>query len=438
MQILNSLKLTVLALCLLTSLVVAGQTLQITGTNFPSLPATSCTNTPLDISVQLGCANAVHNANTVSISGSTITVAVDYSLGPICLPAIVSSVHNVNLGMLPAGNYSVVVNGVLNGSTVSSLSNSLSVNSCCSAVPSFTASRDSVCVGDSIYFTNTSVGDSSQLWYENNIQISNQAAFGKRFNTAGSYQLKLVVTNGSCSDSITKVILVSNPPMVEIGSDTLLCAGSSITLDAGFGHDSIRWSDQSNARHLIIDTGGIYFVTVYRNYCSSSDTIEVNFQNFIPVDLGLDTSLCIGDTLNLSVFESGASYLWSNNHTGSSQEITGGQSLWVRRTTAAGCESFDTISVALDSCYVALVTYSSEKDWQVFPNPSQGGLHLSLPAVSGEQKLSIYSASGIQAGTYLFKEGEQPYITIDAPPGVYWLVLELPNHKVLYKRLLKQ
>lgn len=357
------------------------QNVQLQSASFPSLPATSCTSTSIDVSVLLLCINATHNGNSFSISGNTITVSLDYSLGPICLGALSMQNYSINMGMIPAGSYNVVVNGVLNSAVVSTINTTLTVNSCCSAVPAFTPSSSTICVGDSIYYDNTSIGATSQQWYENGVAVGTSTHYGKQYNAIGTYSIKLVVSTTGCSDSITKVVNVTAPPTVNLGQDPTICPGGQVVLDAGSGRDSILWSDQSTLRSLVVTSPGTYYVEVFKNGCSDIDTVVVDFYNVVDVDFGNDTTICAGDTLVLDATMIGATYKWQNNSTKSTFRVYGVGTYYVERTDTNGCKARDTINVSVDAnCNTSSLLESGvSSKLRVFPNPVKDKLFFDFP-----------------------------------------------------------
>ena len=182
----NSFKPLLVGITLFISTVSISQNITITSATITSSPASYCTNTMLQANVTIFCINGVHAGNTVSISGSVITVNVNYTIGAICLGALAFPVHSVNLGMIPQGTYTVNVIGTWNAvPSANSATTSLTVGAlgCCPAQPSFTTSSDTICAGDSVSYTNTSVGAISHEWFENSISAGSQTNYGKRYNT---------------------------------------------------------------------------------------------------------------------------------------------------------------------------------------------------------------------------------------------------------------
>jgi PKD repeat protein len=60
-----------------------------------------------------------------------------------------------------------------------------------------------------------------------------------------------------------------------LGNDTTICTDSTLTLTAGSSGVDYLWSTGSTDSTIIVDTAGIYTVTVSNNVCSASDTIEI-------------------------------------------------------------------------------------------------------------------------------------------------------------------
>ena len=279
-----------------------------------------CTNTYVPVWYRKYCTNMVFTGNTVAIAGNTITININTTQVPICPGIYWVDTLMVNLGNVPAGSYSVTANAYQNSALVNTAYGSLVVGTvgCCPAQPSFTISSDTVCVGDSISFINTSVGATSHEWFENNNSAGTQTNYGKRYSMAGVYHIKLGATDGFCSDTAEKDIFVSAYPTVSLGNDTTTCPGDPVTLDAGSGRDAILWSTSSTSRYLIASVPGTYSVNVTENGCDGQDTIVISFYPNPPVvNLGNDTMICPGDSIILDATAPGVTYLWYDNTTNS-------------------------------------------------------------------------------------------------------------------------
>lgn len=147
-----------------------------------------------------------------------------------------------------------------------------------------------------------------------------------------------------------------NPPNVFIGNDTTICAGTTITLDAGSGYTSYLWDNASNAQTRVINAPGIYYVTVTTGAgCTGSDTIKVLQNNsvqasFIPqIKLG-----CINDTVVFQNTSVGATqYIWNFGDAGGSTQtnpthVYTNQAIYNVRLIAISSPCRDTIIIPID------------------------------------------------------------------------------------------
>ena len=84
---------------------------------------------------------------------------------------------------------------------------------------------------------------------------------------------------------------------------TLICTGTSETLDAGTGSASYLWSDGSAAQTLSATAAGTYTVTGtgVPNGCAASDSMVIDVLNLEITQN--DTTICEGDSLVLALEE---------------------------------------------------------------------------------------------------------------------------------------
>lgn len=105
---------------------------------------------------------------------------------------------------------------------------------------------------------------------------------------------------------------------LELGNDTVLCAGDSYILDATQADTAVySWNDGSTASQKVIDASGTYSVTISRNRCFVSDTVEVEVRSPFVRIAPNDTFICEQETLELSAssnFES--QFSWSTGDRG--------------------------------------------------------------------------------------------------------------------------
>lgn len=162
-------------------------------------------------------------------------------------------------------------------------------------------------------------------------------------NAAGKYYVD--VTSNGCTASDTIEISVSNT-VVDLGNDTTICTGSSLTLDAGNPGAGYLWNNAATSQSITVGTAGTYFVDVTNNDgCLGTDSVEVTIGN-LTVSLGPDTALCAGEPFSLNATTAGSTYLWSTGATSPIIDASNAMEYSVIVTSASGCEGKDTVAVS--------------------------------------------------------------------------------------------
>lgn len=130
--------------------------------------------------------------------------------------------------------------------------------------------------------------------------------------TSGTYSVT-VSNGGLCKKTDLINITFITPPSVSLGPDTAYCQGSSPVLDAGIVPSGFqyKWSSGEVNRQIHPTTSGTYSVSIYRDQCSKSDTINIEFEEAPNINLNPVYALCSenGDSV---VLDGGIanSYLW--------------------------------------------------------------------------------------------------------------------------------
>lgn len=101
------------------------------------------------------------------------------------------------------------------------------------------------------------------------------------YTEPGSYKLQMYYYHCGIPDSIIHFVTIYEPPWIDLGNDTTIFTGNSVTLDAGEDMSQYLWNNGSESQYLTTSSEGIYFAEVTKNNCKSSDTIYIQVINAV-------------------------------------------------------------------------------------------------------------------------------------------------------------
>ncbi|MEM9919155.1 MAG: gliding motility-associated C-terminal domain-containing protein [Bacteroidota bacterium] len=117
--------------------------------------------------------------------------------------------------------------------------------------------------------------------------------------TPGLYWLEVRKDCEMGLDSIWVEVYDEALGALDLGPDQILCEGEELPLSITFPGADYLWSDGSTQPDLLVLQGGTYAVTVSLGNCSITDSIDVRSVPELALDLGRDTSLCLGETVKV-------------------------------------------------------------------------------------------------------------------------------------------
>lgn len=169
--------------------------------------------------------------------------------------------------------------------------------------------------------------------------------------TAGTYSV--TAANGGCT-ATDAINVAYNNVQFNLGNDTTLCTGKTLTLNPAANSAVYTWQDGSSANTYVVSAAGNYAVTATSGNCSYSDNINAAYTNPPVVDLGNDTTICSGNAIVKNVSTAGATYLWNDGSTLPSKTINDAGNYRVT-VSLGGCAGTDDIAVyELDSPRISL------------------------------------------------------------------------------------
>ncbi|MFC2100235.1 gliding motility-associated C-terminal domain-containing protein [Bacteroidota bacterium] len=233
----------------------------------------------------------------------------------------------------------------------------LRLNVCIDTIPVFTMRNDtSICENTPInLFPDFQV----MICKEPSFEWSTGATtFGIYANTIGMYSVTVTNNCGSWSDSI-EIINVYPAPKINLGNDTSICIGDSITLDAGNDHILCVWNTGDSVNSITIDTAGTYFAQVTNEYgCSTTDFFSLFIDPPPEFHFGNDTTICLGSEVILDPAVNSGSFVWQDGSIDPVFYVKESGEYWVQVSTLCG-EDSDSIQVFVEPCYTKLFAPNS-------------------------------------------------------------------------------
>ena len=237
------------------------------------------------------------------------------------------------------------------------------------------------------------------------------------------------IANASVNVSSTGVTVTEThtDATCENGDD----GSASVTASGGQAPYTYSWSPVGGTGTSASGLSpGTYVVTV-TDYlgCAAIVNINIGFANAAPaVELGADSVACNGTTVTLDAGAGMASYLWSDNSTGQTLDVTTDGAYGVVVTDANGCQNSDLINVSFIQCNAPLESHSTGNEFSVYPNPTHNLLSVSISNVRNENvkiQLSDILGNKVYVATEKSTIGYKSDINMSSfPAGVYLLKVQ--------------
>lgn len=172
--------------------------------------------------------------------------------------------------------------------------------------------------------------------------------------TASGVYSVTVTTSAGCSAEFDAEVTLAPEVSVTLPSDTSICPGTTIILDAGNDPGSILWSNGATTPTIPVQNGGTYSVTVSNGLCSASAAMTVALLES-PTNNLADATSCSDTPVQLDAGNPGSTFLWSTGASTQNLTVTTSGVYSVSVTQANGCTAVFEASVDLvDPPVVAL------------------------------------------------------------------------------------
>ncbi|WP_207512865.1 gliding motility-associated C-terminal domain-containing protein [Longitalea luteola] len=256
-----------------------------------------------------------------------------------------------------------------------------------------------LCIGNTLPLDVSGLGSTSYLWQDG----STSPAF--TVTQPGWHWVEVTSTSGCRKRDSVNIQYTSL--QVSLGNDTVLCDGNNLLLDlASVSADSYLWQDGTTGSSYTVSLPGTYSVQVKKGGCNATDNILVSTGVSPTPDLGKDTAICNGASLQLDATAAGIqTYTWQDGSIQPTFTINQTGQYWVEVADPAGCRKRDTINVSYTNLSLELGNDTTLCN----------GSYLLLNAASSA------------GDSYLWQDGTlQPSYTI-TQPGKYWVEINKSN-----------
>ena len=178
---------------------------------------------------------------------------------------------------------------------------------------------------------------------------------------SGSVTLDVTVVSGGCSSSDSAVVTVNTPPSTTIAGPATMCAGASVTLDAGAGFASYSWSSGQTSRFITVspaETTTYSVIVTDPANCSGTASHTVTVYPAASVAISGPAASCGTGSITLDAGPGFTVYAWSTGAT--TRQITvspaNTTTYSVDVTDANGCTASDTHTVTVTATPTTAIT----------------------------------------------------------------------------------
>jgi parallel beta-helix repeat protein len=257
------------------------------------------------------------------------------------------------------------------------------------------------CVNSSINIINTSSNAINYNWQMIGAAPSSdtQASPVISYSSPGAYQIQLIASNGTDSDTTVQSITIYPLPIVNAGVDVGICSGSNVTLNAttSGGSLSYNWSPTSTLSAPTLNQtlaspaiSTDYVITVNDGLCTNYDTVTVTVWPLLPNPVITQVGNNLEATLGF------AAYQWYENNniiTGETQSLitpTSNGNYTVDAIDTNGC-----ISTSQAFPFVIQgVSAISNSEIIIYPNPASTVLNIVLDVSKMNTQIEISNVQG--------------------------------------------
>lgn len=251
--------------------------------------------------------------------------------------------------------------------------------------------------------TLTATGNGTQInWFAtatSTTPLSSGTSFTTPALTSSATYYVNTTRNGCESPRVAVTATINEQPQINLGHDTLICPGTSLTLNSVTATAGVSriWNTGATTQTITVNTAGTYSVQVSTPKCTARDTIIVGIAPLPTSNLTDTVWICNGTNAVLNAGNTGATFLWNTGQTTQNLSVGTGGQYRVTVTNNHHCSISDTSFVVVNP--VPVVNLGT--DTTICPNmphtldAGNAGSNYAWNTGANSQTLSIN-----QGGTY--------------------------------------
>ena len=172
--------------------------------------------------------------------------------------------------------------------------------------------------------------------------------------SAGLYAVSAAAQGGCKSADTMRVVTVFPNPTPELGTDSIICAGTMRLISPGGTYAQYAWNTGSTASAITVTKTGLYTVMVAdKNNCKGSDSLVITKivdppANFLPAD----TFICTYGKLELKPNTNVNNYAWNTGASSAVITIASAGTYWLEIKDNNNCIGRDSIVIKSRDCMI--------------------------------------------------------------------------------------
>jgi len=180
--------------------------------------------------------------------------------------------------------------------------------------------------------------------------VSSGASFTTPSLTSSATYYVNTTRNGCESPRVAVTATINEQPLINLGNDTLICPGTSVTLNSATATAGVSrtWNTGATTQTITVNTAGTYSVQVSTPKCTAKDTIIVGIAPLPAANLTDTIAICNGTNAVLNAGNAGATFLWSTGQTTQNISVSTGGPYKVTVTNTHHCSISDTSFVVVN------------------------------------------------------------------------------------------